>query len=111
MNLSAIRAVVVCAGVAALGACSPDPGGPQQNPHPAKLSFTVQPGTMQGGQVISVPTPVSTQLTFGAIDAGWMNTCALRAEGTVYCWGINTAGQMGDGATADYRRQPVPVAQ
>ena len=34
---------------------------------------------------------------------------ALRADGTVYAWGSNTDGQLGDG-TATTRPSPVPVS-
>jgi alpha-tubulin suppressor-like RCC1 family protein len=32
-----------------------------------------------------------------AVTAGYYHACALRADGTVWCWGYNTAGQVGPG--------------
>ncbi len=32
-----------------------------------------------------------------AISSGREHTCAVRAEGTVWCWGRNNQGQLGDG--------------
>jgi alpha-tubulin suppressor-like RCC1 family protein len=50
----------------------------------------------------SLPTPVS-RMTNGvtAIAAGWAHTCALRIDGSLECWGVNTKGQLGDSTTAD----------
>jgi alpha-tubulin suppressor-like RCC1 family protein len=46
----------------------------------------------------AVPTPVRL-LDSGiqAIVAGYNHTCALRATGTVRCWGVDGSGQIGDG--------------
>ena len=39
---------------------------------------------------------------------GDQHFCVIRADGTVWCWGINDAGQLGDGTTDD-RAVPVKV--
>ncbi len=43
-----------------------------------------------------------------SITAGFGHTCALRAGGTVSCWGVNSRGELGDGTTTD-RVTPTPV--
>jgi alpha-tubulin suppressor-like RCC1 family protein len=45
-----------------------------------------------------------------AIGAGDQQTCALRADTTVVCWGVAINGQLGDGTQGDGGRSPVPVS-
>lgn len=40
------------------------------------------------------------------VAAGWGHSCALRGDGRVFCWGLNTSGQLGDGSTTN-RTTPV----
>lgn len=57
----------------------------------------------------SVPTAVSG-LSSGvtAMAGGWTHACALKADGSVWCWGVNAHGQVGDG-TQTQRLIPVAV--
>jgi alpha-tubulin suppressor-like RCC1 family protein len=43
-----------------------------------------------------------------AIAASAYHSLALRADGSVWAWGENEAGQLGDGSTVS-RNRPVPV--
>ena len=43
----------------------------------------------------SVPLAVTGGRTYSAISAGELNTCALRPDGTAYCWGAHRAWGMG----------------
>ncbi|PKN23654.1 MAG: hypothetical protein CVU65_13865 [Deltaproteobacteria bacterium HGW-Deltaproteobacteria-22] len=48
----------------------------------------------------SVPTPVSGLSTgVTAISAGMYHTCVIKTDGSVWCWGNNGMGQLGDGTT------------
>jgi alpha-tubulin suppressor-like RCC1 family protein len=50
----------------------------------------------QTGAERPTPTPVRTGLTFVRIAPGGSHTCALAADGRVWCWGDRARGQMGD---------------
>ncbi len=45
---------------------------------------------------------------FSRLTAGLVQTCALISSGAAYCWGLNTAGELGDGTTTS-RMSPVAV--
>jgi len=43
-----------------------------------------------------------------AIAAGRSHTCAVKAGGAAFCWGLNDEGELGDGSVSN-RTVPVPV--
>lgn len=58
----------------------------------------------------NAPVPVAGGLTFVQVVAGGYHSCGVRPviaeEQDVYCWGLNSAGQLGDGSTSS---STVPV--
>src|SRR5438552_18535504 len=54
------------------------------------------------------PPPPVTFLTFGTVSPGDAHTCGITTDGTSYCWGDNSDGQLGDGTTSD-RSTPAAV--
>lgn len=67
-----------------------------------------QVGNGTSGAAVSAPTAVPGGLTFSEIYAGMSHTCAVTLDGSVYCWGRNNYGQLGDASTVD-RNLPVQV--
>jgi alpha-tubulin suppressor-like RCC1 family protein len=71
-------------------------------------------GELGDGSTTTSAVPVAVDVT-GAlagqtitqISAGQSYTCAVAAAGAAYCWGINTAGVLGDGNTTS---SSVPIA-
>ena len=55
-----------------------------------------------------VPTPIASGLLFTAVSAGGDHACALAKGGTLYCWGKNEFGEVGNGTTG-LASAPVPV--
>jgi len=61
-------------------------------------------GQLGDGTTIDKDTPVPvSSLTgiFTAIAAGYLHTVALKNDGTVWAWGRNDYGQLGNGTTTD----------
>jgi alpha-tubulin suppressor-like RCC1 family protein len=59
----------------------------------------------------NAPVAVSGLNNAVAIASGLLHSCALLADGTVRCWGLNTVGQLGNDqeATAPPYGSPTPV--
>jgi uncharacterized protein YjdB len=58
---------------------------------------------------VTTPTVVAGGFTFGAVSAGAFHTCGLTTAGKAYCWGADSAGLLGRGASGG-SAVPVPVA-
>ena len=62
----------------------------------------------------TTPTAVDTEgflagKTLTQISTGDAHTCALDTNGTAYCWGDNTSGQLGIGSPSSAEIEPTPV--
>lgn len=68
-------------------------------------------GQLGDGSTKNSALPVQVHMpsgvTFTALAAGTLHTCALTDAGAAYCWGTNNNGQLGDGST---NQSEVPIA-
>jgi alpha-tubulin suppressor-like RCC1 family protein len=67
-------------------------------------------GQLGDGTTIDKHSPV--QVTgFGTdvaeVAVGLDYTCARKTDGTLWCWGYNSYGQLGDGTTVEKNTAPV----
>lgn len=55
------------------------------------------------------PVAIGGDLRFASLDAFGRTVCGVTAEGAGYCWGPNTDGQLGTGATDAGSATPVAI--
>lgn len=59
-----------------------------------------------------VPAQVGTATAWAQLSAGHDHTCGVRTDDTLWCWGLNTDGQLGtptNSGTANANPEPVQV--
>jgi alpha-tubulin suppressor-like RCC1 family protein len=68
--------------------------------------------SMQDASIVDASTDGSTNdagvVNAHLFSAGWWTTCAVRDAGSLYCWGYNGTGAVGDGTQTD-RHSPVLI--
>jgi alpha-tubulin suppressor-like RCC1 family protein len=71
-------------------------------------------GQLGDGTSASSATPVQinglSQIVGIASGAAAFHSFALKADGTVWAWGINSSGHLGLGTVTDHESPPVPIA-
>jgi alpha-tubulin suppressor-like RCC1 family protein len=65
-----------------------------------KLNVTVSRRTVSETQTgTGTITPIAELAHFSSIAAGRFHSCGVTPQGTVKCWGVNDAGQLGNNST------------
>jgi alpha-tubulin suppressor-like RCC1 family protein len=68
-----------------------------------------QLGNNAGTGTVSAPRQISTDADWTIVSAGGLHTLAIRNGGTLWAWGANADGQLGDGSGGDDVVSPVQV--
>jgi alpha-tubulin suppressor-like RCC1 family protein len=66
-------------------------------------------GPVDEGIPIDVPTQVGLDTDWVQVTAGSGFTCGRRSDGTLWCWGSNGSGQLGQGAVGSDLDADTPV--
>ena len=56
-------------------------------------------GSSGSGSSTSLTTPMKVAGVYAAAAAGYAHTVAVRPDGTLWIWGANGGGQLGNGTT------------
>ncbi len=59
------------------------------------------------GNSVARPAPVSELGNVRVVAVGYQHTCALKQDGTVWCWGDNGEGQLGTGTSVPDSADPL----
>ena len=71
----------------------------------AHAAPTPENGPAAGGTEVTVEAPIGA---YAGVSAGYFSTLAFTEDGTLFSWGSNVAGQLGDGTLED-RAEAVAV--
>jgi len=61
------------------------------------------------GKKVSKPSQVGADSNWDTVSLGAEHVCGLKDNGTLFCWGSNAQGQIGDGNGADGVKSTVPA--
>ena len=65
-------------------------------------------GTALGGTTVTLTPPATRNIKFSQITSGATHSLALGSDGSLYAWGDNSSGQVGDNSTT-LRQTPVKI--
>lgn len=63
-------------------------------------------GTGNSNYVIATPTQLGSDTNWLSVSDGWNHTIAIKTDGTLWAWGKNEYGQLGDNTTVN---KPTPT--
>ena len=91
------------------GGAAAQPRQKPESPVPPPVRTSAITATPTPPAPSTAPATMPTTPTRVSVVAGGMHTCLVAADGRGYCWGENSSGQLGTGATSR-ASAPVPIA-
>jgi alpha-tubulin suppressor-like RCC1 family protein len=73
-----------------------------------------QTGTLGVGPLpadLTVPADINAGTGWAQVEAGTSSTCAIKTDGSLWCWGSNSSGQLGHGVAGRTRDRPTVVME
>ena len=55
------------------------------------------------------PVQVGTGTDWAAIDTGYLSSCGIKTDGTLWCWGNNSSGELGIGSSNGTYPDPIQI--
>lgn len=68
-----------------------------------------QLGVGSSGDIRDIPTQVGTDSDWQTVSGGSTNNLAIKSNGTLWSWGLNTSGEIGLGTTGSFVTMPTQV--
>lgn len=65
-----------------------------------------QVGATTVGSDQTTPIQEKTHTTWLSVDGGYGHSCAIAANQSMYCWGLNASGQLGNASIIGYTEDP-----
>ena len=80
------------------GGCAAAPAVPE-----GTMIYNTDQRVMQGcaGNVHKAFGPIGGRNGWKQVSVGQLHTCGIRGDDTLWCWGSNSSGQLGDNSTTD----------
>ena len=66
--------------------------------------------TCAAGACVATPNQIIPTKKILSLSVGYMHACAVKVDGTAWCWGENEYGQIGDGTAGNGNFKLTPVA-
>ncbi len=52
------------------------------------------------GEIFDAPRQIGSETTWSQVFGGWEHACGIKTDGSLWCWGRNSRGQVGNGQSS-----------
>ena len=72
-------------------------------------NFFGQRGDGTGDNFKTTPVRIGSETNWASVSAGGLYTVAIKTDGSLWAWGNNSYGQLGDGTSDNFKTTPVRI--